>query len=75
MAAIVVAMLLLTTLALVHLGSVVPDGNAEVVQSSWKRKCLSCRASIAQIIPFTAVKIVVTVWQIISQVRPPRLDR
>ena len=75
MAAIVVAVLLLTTLVLVYIGSVVPDGNAEVVQSSWKRRCSSCRASIAQIIPFTAIKIVVTVWQIISQVCLPRLGR
>ena len=75
MAAIVVAMLLLTTFVFLHLGSVVPDENAEVVQSSWKRKCSSCRASIAQIVPFTAIKIVVTVWQIISQVCPPRLGQ
>ena len=74
-AAIFIALLLLITIVLVHLGSVVSDESVEMGQSSWMRKCLSCRASIAQFLPFTAIKIVVTVWQIISQVCPPCLGR
>ena len=75
MAAFVIASLLLTTVVLVHVGGGVPDESVEMGQSSRMRKCSSCRASIAQIIPFTAIKIVVTVWQIISQVCPPRFGR
>ena len=75
MAAFVVALLLFTTFVFVYLGSVVPDEGVEMGQSSWMRKCTSCRASIAEIVPSTAIKIVVTVWQIISQVCLPRLER
>ena len=75
MAAFVIALILLTTIVFGHLGSVVPDERVEMGQSSRMRRFSSCRASIAQIIPFTAIKIVVTVWQIISQVCPPRVGR
>ena len=75
MAAFVVALLLFATFVFVHLGSVVPDESVEMGQSSRMRKYSSCRASIAQIVPFTAIKIVVTVWQIISQVCSPRPRR
>ena len=73
LAGLVIAVFLLAALVLVHLGSVVRYNNGKMAQSSWKQKCSSCRASLVQMIPFTAIKIVVTVWQIISQVCPPRL--
>ena len=65
------AVLLLAANVVFLLGSVVRDGqdnNTEIVQRSWVQKCWSCRASLCKMIPATAIKISVTVWQIISQV-------
>ena len=63
--------ILLAALVLYRLGIVVRDGAGEDVERderSWKRRCWSCRVSWATVLPLTAIKIVVTVWQIISQV-------
>ena len=68
MAASIIAVLLLATLVIAHIGSVVHDESVERVQSSWKQKCSSSRAALVEMVPFTAIKILVTVWQIISQV-------
>ena len=65
------ALILLAVLVISHLGAVVHDGAEEdmdIARSSWKEKCWSCRASLVKTIPFTAIKIVVTVWQILAQV-------
>ena len=65
------AVLLFGALLASHLGSVVQDGTGEgmdMTQILWKQKCGSCGASAVKMLPLTAIKIVVTVWQIIAQV-------
>ena len=62
---------LLAAFLLYHLGSVAHDGAQEgmdMAPRSWKPKRWFCRVSSVKIVPRTAIKIVVTVWQIISQV-------
>lgn len=71
-----VVVLPLVILIFMHLGSVVDEGeekgaeqNVEVAHRAWKQKCWSCRSALVNMVPLTSIKIVVTVWQIISQVR------
>lgn len=45
------------------------DKDAEVAHRTWKQKCWSCQSFVVKMLPLTAIKIVVTVWQIVSQVR------
>lgn len=75
--AVAVGLLMLPMAALIlsHLGSVVKEGeqegqhdNVEVAHRVWKQKLWSCQTSVVKMLPLTAIKIVVTVWQIISQV-------
>ena len=40
----------------------------ETDRSLWKKKCSSCGACLVNMLPFVAIKIVLTVWQIISKV-------
>ena len=64
-------LILLAALVIYSLGNVVRDGageDAERDERWWKQRCWYCRVSLATMLPFTAIKIVVTVWQIISQV-------
>lgn len=61
------AVLLFAGALLTYLGKGVHDG-AEGDRCLWNRKCRSCRDSLGNMLPMRAIKIVVTVWQIISQV-------
>lgn len=73
--ALVVAMglvvLLLAVLLLSYLGRAekpAAEENPEIAQRVWNLKRWFCRSSLGNMLPLTAIKIVVTVWQIISQV-------
>lgn len=69
--AVGLAVTLFAALLVSFLGSVVRDGAEEdmgIDQSFWKKKCGSCRPSVVNVLPVRAIKIVATVWQIISQV-------
>lgn len=70
--AVCLVVLLLVIVLLSYLGTVVHDGaqtGRDFDICLWKKKCWSCQASILKTFPLTSVKIVVTVWQIVSQVR------
>ena len=61
---------LFTAVLVFRLGSVAHDRTEEAVEidpSLW-RKCWSCGLSLVDMLPLVAMKIVVTVWQIVSQV-------
>ena len=65
--------LLMAALLFHQLGRAVSDapeqGTEEVARSRvWELKCSSCSAFLVNMLPLTAIKIVVTVWQMISQV-------
>ena len=63
--------LLITALLCFHLGNVVKDeelNDEEVAGGLRKHECLDCHNFLVEMLPLTAIKIVVTVWQIISQV-------
>lgn len=77
--AVAVALLVLPLAALMfyYLGSLVKEGeqegedqdeDVEVAGRAWKQKCWSWQRLVVKMLPLTAIKIVVTVWQIISQV-------
>ena len=69
--AVVLALLLSAGLLFSYLWNGVHDNTTEGVEigrCSWKTKYRSLRASVVNILPLRAIKIVVTVWQIISQV-------
>ena len=69
--AMCLAVLLFTALLVLRLGSVAHDRTEEgmgIDPSLWK-KCWSCGISLGDMLPLVAMKIVVTVWQIVSQVR------
>lgn len=56
-----------------YLGRVISEspnqGTDDVARDSvWERSSSSCSASLGSTLPLTAIKIVLTVWQIISQV-------
>lgn len=66
------AVLLVAALLFAYLGRVVRDGDGEdtaAARRSWRQKCCSCQSCLVKVLPLRAIKIVVIVWQIISQVR------
>lgn len=66
------AALLVSALLFAHLGSVVGEVSREetgAARRSWSRRCWSCQSFVVKILPRPAIKIVLTVWQIISQVK------
>ena len=68
--AVCLTVLLFTALLILRLGSVAHDRTEEGMEISpslWKR-CWSCGLSLGDMLPLVAIKIVVTVWQIVSQV-------
>ncbi|MEP2386936.1 hypothetical protein [Hyphomonas sp.] len=65
------AALLLTALLCSHLGNVVKDREEEEEEVSGGFRTqgrLDCQTFLVKMLPLTAIKIFVTVWQIISQV-------
>lgn len=69
--AVGLAVSLFGALMISHLGSVAHDETEDgigMAPSSWRQKCWSCRESVWKMLPLTAIKIVVTVWQILTQV-------
>lgn len=63
--------LLLTVLLLSYLGKATNDTaeeNPETPHRVLGQQCWSCRRALGKMLPLTSIKIVVTVWQIISQV-------
>ena len=44
-------------------------------RNSWERLSLNCQDFLLKILPLTAIKIVVVVWQIVSQVCSRGLSR
>lgn len=55
-----------------HLRSVVHEGSEQdtgVARGFWRQKHWYCQTFLVKMLPLTAIKIVVTVWQIISQVQ------
>lgn len=68
----VALMLLGAAVLLWRLGKVVDekiDENADVPRNPAKRRCARYREVLIKVLPLTAIKIVVVVWQIITQVR------
>lgn len=69
--AIGLAAFIVAALVLANLGTVDGDGleaDPEAARTSWVQTCWSCQRSLVQMLPLKAIKIVVTVWQILSQV-------
>lgn len=75
--AVALAVLPLAALVFSYLGGLVREGeeennnqdeDVEVTGRAWKQKCWSWQRLVVKMLPLTAIKIVVTVWQIISQV-------
>jgi len=69
--AVALALLLVAGLLFSYMCSTVhdeTDEGMEIGRRSWKKKCLSFRSTLVNMLPLRAIKIVVTVWQIISQV-------
>lgn len=65
------AALLITALLSSYLGRVVEDrggDDLDVDHGCREHKCLDWQNFVVETLPLTAIKIVVTVWQIISQV-------
>ena len=76
--AVGLAVLLFAAMLLSRLGSVVHNQTNEGIEmdrSLCKEKCWSCGASLVNMLPLMAIKIVVTVWQIVSQVQECRLPQ
>ena len=68
--AVCLVVLLFTVMLVYRLGSVAHDRTEEAMEISpslWK-KCWSCGLLLGDMLPLVAMKIVVTVWQIVSQV-------
>lgn len=67
-----VVVLLAVVLIVVDLVRVVDQGHGGGqgggVLGNWERKFQNARALVAKIIPLTALKMVVVVWQIVTQV-------
>lgn len=66
-----VAMLLVAALLVWRLGRVANErtgDDLEVASRSWRPNRWSCHCLPAKMLPLTAIKIVVTVWQIVYQV-------
>ena len=71
MVAACLVMLLLAALLVLCLGRVVHKQTAEGMETDRRlqeKKCWSCGASLVKMLPLVAIKIVLTVWQIVSQV-------
>ena len=69
--AVGLAVLLFAALLISRLGNVAhsrTEQGIEMDRSLWN-KCWSCGALLVNMLPSVAVKIVVTVWQIVSQVQ------
>ena len=74
----VLVVLPMAALLFSYLGSLVKEGEEEeededdedvkLAHRAWKRSCWSWQRLLVKMLPLTAIKIVVTVWQIISQV-------
>ena len=70
--AVGLALLTFAGVLLYNLGKVSHDGaevGIEMDQRLWQKKIWSCQASMVNMLPVRAIKITVTVWQIISQVQ------
>lgn len=68
--AVTMSVFIVSALLLSYLGRVEHDGSEQgmdTYQSLWE-KCWSYPATLVKLLPHRAIKIVVTVWQIISQV-------
>lgn len=71
---------MVAALLFARLGCVVQDATGENTgeeRRSWVGRCWSCGGCLVNVLPLRAIKIVVTVWQIISQVCrhwPPYLE-
>eukprot|EP00904_Undaria_pinnatifida_P012520 jgi/Undpi1/8399/HiC_scaffold_25.g10867.m1 len=68
------AILLIAAILISHMWSVVHEKDEgeekreeERSGSSWGRKFQNCRAMVVRVVPLTAIKIVITVWQIVYQ--------
>jgi len=69
--AVCLTVLLFTALLILRLGSVAHDRTEEgmgIDRTFWN-KCWSCGAFLVNMLPSVAIKIVVTVWQIVCQVQ------
>lgn len=66
--------LLAAAFLVAKLVSVVKTGPPECAQSRWQKKCSEWQARMKKIVPLTAVKIVVVVWQIVTQVGALRTE-
>lgn len=67
----VVGMLLVAAIVLRYLSRVVDDETGELANASQgfvARKCAMFQDSLMRVLPLSAIKIVVVVWQIVSQV-------
>lgn len=63
--------LILAAVGFSHLWSVINVGGheeAESADSIWRQRRRSCRTYLVRMLPLSEVKIIVTVWQIITQV-------
>lgn len=70
-ASVASAALLITALLSSYLGRVVEDrggDDLDVARGCREHKCFDWQNFVVEMLPLTAIKIVVTVWQIISQV-------
>lgn len=70
--AVALTALLVAALLFGHLGHVVHDEageEREAARGVWGKKWWSCLFSLGNMLPLTAIKIVVTVWQILYQVQ------
>ena len=68
--AVYLASLVFTAMLALRLGSVANDRTEEdmEIDPSLLKKCWSCGLSLGDMLPLVAMKIVVTVWQIVPQV-------
>lgn len=70
--AVLLVVLLAVVFIVVDLVRVVGQGSGGRQETrmlgSWERKFQNARALVARVIPLTAVKMVVVVWQIVTQV-------
>ena len=59
--------LVVIVLVIADLLRVVDDDNTDTA-STWEKRLTSCRDRITNTVPLTSIKIVVVVWQIVTQV-------
>lgn len=65
-----VFVLVMVLSALVRVEACSEQESKNAITSKWEQKINSCRSSIAKAIPLTAIKVVLVVWQIVTQVCP-----